>query len=82
MPRMNLKPTGWRLKLSEALGKLPKPVAMFILERLIRPVMLIVLALFMAVAFTIFMLIIIVMAPFNPAGAHEIFRHILGRFGE
>ncbi|APU00396.1 hypothetical protein [Aeromonas phage 3] len=82
MPCMNKKPRGWRLKLSKLLGKLPESVALFILDRLIHPLLLVVMALFMAVVFAIFMLIIVVMAPFNPTGAHEIFRHILGRVGE
>lgn len=65
-----------------SVARLPEPVALFILGRVLRPLSLIVVSLFMAVVFSVFMLIIAIIAPFSPKGAHQIFDHIMGSLGK
>lgn len=52
-----------------ALRALPKPVSLFLIERVIRPLMLMVAAAFVGLAFLFCMAIVVVVAPFAPAKA-------------
>lgn len=77
MPNMNKKP-GLKARIAWALSFLPTPVALFILDRIVRPLVIIMCALLMGVVFPVFMLAIILLAPFNPPAADRVFRHIMG----
>lgn len=77
MPKLNKK-LNIRGRIAWALSFLPEGVALFILERIIRPLVIIFAALVMGVVFPLFMLAVILIAPFNPQAADHVFRHIMG----
>ncbi|MGL4505838.1 MAG: hypothetical protein ACRCUF_08895 [Aeromonas sobria] len=81
MPEM-IKSKGLRALIEKGLGKLPLPAAMFIINRILTPLVLMVVASIFAVAFAIFMLIVVVIAPFSPKSASHIFHYIVDGMGE
>lgn len=65
-----------------ALKALPKPVAVFLIDRVYRPLILMMAAAFIGLVFLFGMFVVVVVAPFAPVKAKEFFYQLMGGFDQ
>lgn len=78
MPDMNKRAK----RLAGALSIFPKPVAIFILDRILKPLTLMVAAVAMSLVFVLLMALVFVVAPFNPEWSKAFWFKSLQAVGE
>ena len=70
------------LRMVRALSIFPKPVAIFILDRILKPMTLMVAAVAMSLVFVLLMALVFVVAPFNPEWSRAFWFKVLQAVGE